>query len=257
MNTYRRRYWTSIRDWTNIGDMNPENGTTLVKNQHLDDKGNFCTAAIVVTPEAHIGGRPNVFNIRQGEMFLSKRDINSALKVVDAKRDGNDILRPTTDMLRPGERVAMERIAMNSPDGLLELCNAVNAYGLQMKEYIDTLVQVGSIKSDVLSMERFDGPRIRCSENTSLWVVLRVICANFDNRLETDLKQDYEDVRRQVYDGLDDRPEFGQKQVDFDDKPESGLQQEYENVLRQVCDGFEYRPDSGQNQKNNDEYSPM
>ena len=193
---------TGIDGWINIGDMEIESGTTLVRNQHLDDNGDFRVTAIIVTPETDINGRSNVFNIRQGEMFLSGSDINSALKVVDASRDGDDILRPTQHMLRPGEKVAMERIAMNSSEGLLELCNAANANGPQMKEYSDTLVQVGAVKPVAVSGEYFKGNPIPYPENTSLGFVLRDICAGFDDKPESDPKQDYEDVLHQVCDGL-------------------------------------------------------
>lgn len=166
--------------WINIGDINPKSGTTMVRDLELDDSGDFSATAIEVTPESHVGGCEDVFLIRSGELFVSQKNLNSALKAVGARLEGEMILRP-------GQNGLDERFHLRSEEGLLELAQAANAYS-GVEDHDAPLVRL-EVPSRYDPDPRFDGDLYLFSRETSLWAVIRNICDGFDYQPEDDPKK--------------------------------------------------------------------
>lgn len=151
-------------EWLNIGDIDPRSGTTLVRDLEFDGKS-FSGEAIEVIPESQVGGSEEVFLIRQGDLFLSEENFSSALQTVGAKLEDGFILRPD----HAGD---VSQISLRSPEGLLEMANAANAYTSIENGGPGFLVRTGL--PTVFDPEaRFDGDPVIYRNGTSLWAILR------------------------------------------------------------------------------------
>ena len=175
-------------EWRNIGDIHPECGTTVVKNPRIRENGDFHVNAIHIQPERHVGGNDRVFMISDGEFVLARQDFESALEGSGSRIEGKNIilLEPTGDT---------KCVALDSRKGLLEFCEAANNHcALVDRDSPDrtsyfagerVLVQIGLPQHDDPDPEfrAFDTTRFYPND-TSLWAILRDLCAKFNDRPE-------------------------------------------------------------------------
>ncbi len=156
--------------WKNIGDISAKSGTLLVRDAELDD-GGFRVDAIETICETTVGGDDSTFLIRQGEVFLKARDFASALDTVGAKLDGDMISRPD-------HHGGIETFAVDSDEGLLELCHAAHAYG-GIDDAGTSLARIG-FPTPYDQDPKFDGEITFYPEGTSLWAIMRLEMDGFD-----------------------------------------------------------------------------
>ena len=151
--------------WTNRGDINPESGTFLVRHTEIDPRGDFRAECITVTPESDVGGDDRVFLLRQGQMFLSRKDIGSALGTIGATLVGDRI-----DM--PGHHGEIVSTPLHSPDGEWILADAAHAYaGIDLLE-CDALVRVG-LPGPYDPSPKFSGEIVVFTGASDFWAILR------------------------------------------------------------------------------------
>jgi hypothetical protein len=158
--------------WMNIGDLDPKQGTTVVTDMELDD-GDFTARAVEIIPETHVGGSDRVFLIKSGEMFLSAKNIASALETVGARLSEGVIYRDNSDA-----------VPLDSEQGLLELANAANAFG-GIEDHDAPLAGIG-LPRNYDGDPKFDGEMTLFTSTTTLWSVLRAWVDGFDYAPEDD-----------------------------------------------------------------------
>lgn len=59
-----------MSEWVNLGDINPEQGTLLIRNARVED-GDFFADVVVVIPESDVDGSDRIFDLIQGDLFLA------------------------------------------------------------------------------------------------------------------------------------------------------------------------------------------
>jgi hypothetical protein len=165
-------------EWVNIGDMDPRQGTTLIKDVTLEENGDFRCSGITITPESNVGGTDKVFLIHAGDLFLSKKNMNSAFETVGARLEGDMILTPTFDM-------DVSQTPLGSKQGMLDLANAANAFGSVEPTDYDVLVQIGQL-DEYDADPKFTGEVIIYAEGTEMWAILRDIVHHFNDLREDD-----------------------------------------------------------------------
>jgi len=158
--------------WINIGDMDPKQGATCVTDMSIED-GDFTARAVEIIPETHVGGSDRIFLIKSGEMFLSQKNFSSALATVGATLSDGYLFRD-----------GIEKIALNSEEGLVELANAANAYG-GIEDHDAPLAGIG-LPRNYDADPRFDGELTLFPSTTTLWSVLRAWVDGFDYTPEED-----------------------------------------------------------------------
>ncbi|MCE6958761.1 hypothetical protein LAZ40_06830 [Cereibacter sphaeroides] len=166
--------------WQNLGDISPRSGTFLVRNPELDPEGDFRAEGVQTVPERQVGGSDDVFLLRQGTIFLARRNFASALEAVGATLEGDRIRRPGQD----GED---QVFPLQSVEGLRELCHAAFAYGGIEDPEIASLVRIG-FPDPAEPSPKFDGEITVYPEKTSLWAVMRLELDGFDHAPEAEPK---------------------------------------------------------------------
>jgi hypothetical protein len=161
-------------EWRNFGDVDPKQGTFMVRNARIED-GNFMADSIVVIPESDVGGSDRVFDIGAGDLFLGCEKFASALATVGARLDGSVIIRPglegREDRIEPGTREYLD-----------ELAYAANAYCGPEYDY-STLVGIG-IPTPYDQSSKFDGEVELFAEGTSLWSIIKTVTDGFDYKVD-------------------------------------------------------------------------
>lgn len=151
--------------WQNLGDINPTSGTYLVRGREIDSRGDFRAECITVTPESDVGGDDRVFLLRQGDLFLSRKNMGSALEVIGAKLD-----RDRIEM--PDHHGKVASIPLRSPEGQQVLADAARAYsGIDCLE-VESLVRVG-LPTRYDQSPKFRGEITVFSEASDFWAILR------------------------------------------------------------------------------------
>lgn len=154
-------------EWINIGDMDPKQGTSLVRDMTYDGHA-FSADLVQVIPETQVGGSDRIFDINQGNFHLWERDFSSALATIGRK------LNEAGDIIDNDENT----LAKGSQKWLLELAYATQAFcGGEFET--STLVGI-SIPTRVDGEEKFEGEVTLFPAGTSLWAIMRRTCDGFD-----------------------------------------------------------------------------
>lgn len=152
--------------WINIGDINPECGTTVVKDLALDH-GDFSARGVQITPESDVGGSDHVFLIAEGELFLSEKNFQSALDIIGYQIK-DDILFDAHN----------NSFKVDSDEGLLTLAHAAQANsGIEGEHQM--LISIG-LPSQYDQDPKFDADITFFDAKTTLWSALRCKLDLFD-----------------------------------------------------------------------------
>lgn len=158
------------QEWTNVGDVNPRQGTTLFKlaDAELND-GEFRVPAIQVIAEADSGGSEKVFKLQQGELFMSKDKFAPALAGVGATLHSRKGKLWVATVGPAGEAA---ETPLNSREGLRILADAAIAY--QGLDDIDCSALISIGLPDRMDQPRqFEGETTYYREGSSLWAIMR------------------------------------------------------------------------------------
>ena len=183
--------------WKNFGDISPRSGTLLGRPEtfSLDARG-FSGEAVVTIPETAVGGDDQVFLLRQGDVFVSRANLASALDVIGASLQGEDIVQPD-------HHGNPERHAITSEEGMAILFMAAHAYGGIDNVEISELVRIGP-PDPQSSAPRFDGAVTAYAAGSSLWAIMRATFDGFDHDPDgtgltaSVLSEVFEDLPREV-----------------------------------------------------------
>ncbi|MEP3667058.1 MAG: hypothetical protein ABJN42_10040 [Roseibium sp.] len=158
--------------WENIGDVNPKQGTTLINpaSAEISRNGDFQVEAITVTPESQIGGSDSAFTLRRGDIFLSSDNFISALEAIGADLQGERIVMENSDSAP----------LLESPEGLMIMASAAQAYvGIEDPD-IDSLVQIG-LPDRMDQDPKFDGEVTFYPEGSSIWSIMEEHLGAFEH----------------------------------------------------------------------------
>ncbi|MCW3784294.1 hypothetical protein [Defluviimonas salinarum] len=208
--------------WINLGDIDPKCGTVLMRAESAEFDGDFRADAAESVPETCVGGDDAVFLLRSGTVFLSGKNIPSALATVGARLEGDTIVRP-------GHHGDEERFPMTSAEGLREIFRAAHAFGGIDGIDISSLVRIG-LPGRMDREPRFDGEITFYPEKTSLWAIMRRELDGFDLAPEkapveaTPIDTDdgpYEGLPREIRTRADlaEMPAFGWHGTDVEGNP--------------------------------------
>lgn len=151
--------------WKNQGDINPECGAFLVCDAETDPSGDFRARCITVTPESDVGGDDRVFLLRQGDLFLSRKDMGSALEVV-----GATLNRDRIEM--PDHHGKVASIPLRSPEGEQVLADAARAYSGIDDLDAESLVRIG-LPTPYDQSPKFPGEISVFTATSDFWAILR------------------------------------------------------------------------------------
>lgn len=185
--------------WVNLGDVNPKEGTFLIRNPHVID-GDFTCDVVKVIPETDVGGSDRVFDLVQGSLYLGRKTWQSALQAVGAE------LRADGAIVRPGHQGECDLFAGGTDQFLIELAHATMAYcGPEVES--STLVGIG-LPQVYDADPKFDGELTLFPERTPLWSIMRGVFDGFDYRSSAD-----DDGARAVSLDTEDGPYAGTPRV--------------------------------------------
>lgn len=160
-----------MNQWKNVGDINPENGARLIKDMYISTTGDFTCEAVDVNCESNIGGSDNVFLLSHGSLFLSKKNMASALDTIGAKLDG--------DMIVIQDHYGNdESHKMDSEQGLMILADAAYAYS-GIEDPDEVVVSIG-MPEDMAPRNSWNGELVLFPDKTNLWAVMRKVLDGFD-----------------------------------------------------------------------------
>ena len=152
--------------WVNMGDMSPKEGTWLARNMRIEGDS-FVAEAIKITPETDVGGSDRIFDIGQGNLFLDRKDLASALKAIGRDLSG-------TVIVAPDHNGGDYEIQPGTDEYLAEIAYAVMAYcGPEYES--STLVGLG-IPVVYDQDSKFPGEPLLFPQGTSLWDVVKSVC---------------------------------------------------------------------------------
>lgn len=157
--------------WVNTGDINPRSGTAFMREPEIDTRG-FRAECIETVSESNVGGDEKRILIRQGDVFLSRQNFESALDTVGARLEGSEIVRPDNY----GNDARFE---IASEEGLRELFSAAHAYGGIEEDNLSALIQIG--EDDPMDQDRrFPGDITVYPEGSSIWSIIENEASGFD-----------------------------------------------------------------------------